>query len=133
MLTNQKHIAFLDEYFSNGLNATKAYLEIYPNSSLAAAQSSASDLIKNLRIEIERRQAIIAAKEEIKREEIVAHLQNMITTCIKDNDKSNLIKALNLLNKMAGFYATDKIDVTTGGEKISINLNLNDTENNIQA
>lgn len=131
MIVNQRHQAFLDEYFANGMNATAAYKVVYPDSSHAAAQSSSSDLVRTLKVEIERRQAIEAAKNDIKKEELIADLKKMIEDCKKDNDRPNMIKAINLLARMGGHF-NEGIDVNTGTSSININLNLDTPEDNKQ-
>jgi len=122
-LINPRHIAFLDEYFANGMKATAAYAKVYPDSSLAACQSSSSDLVKTLKVEIERRMEIASAKHDIKKEELVAHLQQMIQDCIKDGDKPNMIKAINLLARMGGHLDSSDMNTVSAGN-ININLNL---------
>lgn len=53
-----KHLAFVDEYFLNSLNATEAYKKVYGVKDDNAAAASASRLLRNVKsvtLEIERR------------------------------------------------------------------------------
>lgn len=69
-LTDKQRI-FIDTYFINGLNQTRAYMSVYPDADYPAARSSASRLIANanVRAEIERRltQHALTANEAIAR------------------------------------------------------------------
>ena len=46
-----KQQAFVDVYFGNGMNATMAYMELYPKSAYNAARANASRMIANDNIE----------------------------------------------------------------------------------
>lgn len=46
-----KQQAFVDAYFGNGMNATMAYMELYPKSAYNAARANASRMIANDNIE----------------------------------------------------------------------------------
>jgi hypothetical protein len=66
-----KQIAFIDAYFANALNATMAYMELYPNSAYNAARSSSSTLLTNpnIKAEIDRRfsEQVMSPSEVLKR------------------------------------------------------------------
>jgi phage terminase small subunit len=42
---SSRHMRFIEEYFACGMNATKAYCRVYPNSSAVAARASATDIL----------------------------------------------------------------------------------------
>lgn len=69
-LTDKQRV-FIDMYFINGLNQTRAYMSVYPDADYPAARSSASRLITNanVRAEIERRltQHALTANEALAR------------------------------------------------------------------
>lgn len=50
MLKNKKHAAFVDNYFFNNFNATRAYMETYGIENARAASVSACNLLKNTRV-----------------------------------------------------------------------------------
>lgn len=50
---SDKHRAFIDEYFLNGYNATRAYMKIYPKSGYESARALASALLTNVNIKAE--------------------------------------------------------------------------------
>jgi hypothetical protein len=70
-----RHAAFIAEFISNGYNATRAYLKVYPNSGYDAARSSAAALLTNpnIRERIEKE----FEKKVMKKEEVLARLSDM--------------------------------------------------------
>lgn len=135
MTINPRHNKFLDYYFGDGnMKATASYLLAYPDATLASAQSSGSDLVKKLKPEIERRMELAAARHDIKKDELIGHLQKMIEDCIKDGDRPNMIKALNMLARMGGHLDVDDTKISSGNINISLNLepkNDNTNDNHI--
>lgn len=125
---NKRHISFIDEYMINGMNATDAYKKVYPKSSDESARRLGSKLLTKIDIvsEIKDRQNITSIKLGITKEELI---QDLID--IKNNNKNVspavAIKAMEVLNKMSGFDAPEKIDHTTNGNDINpttINVNI---------
>lgn len=51
-LTN-KNLLFIDEYFKNNMDGTKAYMVAYPNSSYESAMKASSRLLNNVEIRAE--------------------------------------------------------------------------------
>ncbi len=120
-------LLFLSIWFQNGYNGSEAYRIAKPGCADTTARTEASKILAkpNIEDEIARRKLELAKKSEIRLDSMVGTLKNLMHECISDNDRTNLLKTIDQLNKMAGFYK-QKIDITSGGEKISINLNLND-------
>ncbi len=128
---NEFEINFLNIWFNNGFNATEAYLLAKPGVQYNTAKTEGNKLLTKPYIELEiiKRKLAIQSKSEIKLEDMVSKLKNLMYECIEDSDRTNLLKTIDTLNKMAGFYQ-QKIDITTQGEKIKINLNLGEDDSN---
>jgi phage terminase small subunit len=121
---NDAHYKFIDEYISNGFIASNAYAKAYgasPNTSRSVASVLLDDPL--IKAEIELRKAELRERANIKKEDIVNTLLQLIEQCKTDKDKNHMIKALDMLNKMNGLYQNN-LDITSGGEKISINIDL---------
>ncbi len=126
---NDAEQRFLNFYINNGFNATQAYISIRPNITYDTAKNEGNLMTKrpNVEKEIERHLIEERKKEEIKKSEIVSKLKTLMDECINDADRTNLLKTIDILNKMGGHYQ-QKIDITSKDEKITINLNLGDIE-----
>ncbi len=112
MNLSAKHKAFCDEYLSNGLNATQAYKSTYKvNDKVAGA--SGIRLLENARIKeyIQTQQDKTAKRLEIRKEDLI---QDLLT--IKENNMEDAppfaIKAIEVINKMLGFNASEKSEIT---------------------
>jgi len=130
---NKKQTAFLDAYFALNLNACQAYKNVYGITDDNVAAAAASRLLTNVKIqaEITNRQAVIASKFEITRDNMITNIIKLMDSCITEGqdgcgiikDRTNWAKALDMLNKMGGLYQS-KLDITSTGEQVKINLNL---------
>lgn len=126
---NEFEERFLNFYQNNGFNATQAYMSCKPNVSNPTARNEGGLLIKREHVaqDLQRRMEIERQREEIKKGDIVAKLKTLMFECVNDADRTNLLKTIDILNKMAGFYQ-QKIDITSKDEKINITLNLGEDE-----
>jgi phage terminase small subunit len=112
MNLSAKHKAFCDEYLSNGLNATQAYKSVYKVSDSVAGPSG-DRLLKNAKIEsyLQQQQEKTAKRLEIRKEDLI---QDLLT--IKQNNMEDAppfaIKAIEVINKMLGFNASEKQEIT---------------------
>jgi phage terminase small subunit len=118
MALNNKQSAFIEEYFNNGFNGTKAYLSVYKGVNEDTARANASKLLANTNVKsaIERRQQENKLRYEIDRDEIVEITKRIM----KENEKSMppfSLKAIEILNKMAGLNAPEKHDHTVRTEQ----------------
>ncbi|MEO6302631.1 MAG: terminase small subunit [Bacteroidia bacterium] len=120
--------SFLNEWFVNGFNGQAAYKSIF-NSIDSTANVEGSKLLArpHVKAEVARRKEKTAQEVQIKYSEMADTLLNLVNECKTDKDRKNLIKSIDLLNKMAGFYQ-QKIDITSKNEKVSINFNLDTDE-----
>ena len=112
MSLSAKHKAFCDEYLSNGLNGLQAYKSVYKTNDKVAG-ASAPRLLDNVRVKtyIQSQQNKTAERLELKKEDLI---QDLID--IKNNNKgvrdAMAMKAIEILNKMSGFDAPIKQDIT---------------------
>jgi len=112
MSLSPKHKAFCDEYLSNGLNALRAYVAVYKVSDSAAGPSG-DRLLKNVKVReyLQTQQQKTAERLELKKEDLIKDLID-----IKNNNKgvrdAVAIKAIEILNKMSGFDAPIRQDIT---------------------
>jgi hypothetical protein len=122
MITNKKHLAFIDAYFLNGFNGKQAYLSVYKNVTDTAAEAAASRLLSTVKVakEVADRQAVTAAKFEITKEELLRDLLDIKNDCKKGFPPSAL-QAIKLLNQMLGYDAPTKVEHS--GEMRSVNIN----------
>ena len=114
---NNRHKAFCDEYLSNGLNGTQAYKTVYKVGDKVAG-ASAPRLLENVRVKeyIKEQQEITSQRLQITKEDLIKDLID-----IKDNNKDDAppfaIKAIEVINKMLGYNATEKSEVTINQEQ----------------
>ena len=107
-----KHKAFCDEYLTNGLNQLQAYKSVYKCSD-KTAQSNATRVMENegVRQYLQEQQEKTAERLEITKEGL---LQDLIQ--IKENNietrPATAMKAIEIINKMSGFDAPIKQDIT---------------------
>lgn len=100
-----KQLKFMDEYLLTGNGTQAAITAGY--SPLTAKVISAHNLNNEYIIkEIAFRQEILTGKLNIKKEFIIKKLIETIEECEQSKDKSNMLKALDMLNKMGGFYSS---------------------------
>lgn len=113
---NSKHQLFCDEYLSNGLNATQAYKSVYKVSDKVAGASGVR-LLENARIKeyIQEQQQITSERLQITKEQIIQDLVD-IKNQHKETRSLTSIKAIEVINKMLGFNAPDRQDITISEE-----------------
>jgi phage terminase small subunit len=145
MKLNPKQELFVKEYLID-FNATQAALRA--GYSPKTAYSQGPRLLDNVEIqrEIEKGKLKTLKKLEITREDILKKAYNIpllysqmlelaqrddlepdeelkllrLSSLVKGSDFN---KSLEILNKMLGYNEADRVDVTSGGEKITINFN----------
>jgi phage terminase small subunit len=117
---NNRHIAFIDEYLSNGMNGTQAYKKVYPSVQDNSARINANKLLTRTDIaeEVKKRQEATANRLEITREFIVQEYLELINSAKNDEigpDRNNWNKSLQQLSKLLGLDAAEKKDITFDG------------------
>ena len=112
MSLSAKHKAFCDEYLANGMNATQAYKSVYKVNDKVAG-TSGPRLMENVGIKqyLQEQRQMIAKQLNITKEELLLDLQE-----IKNSNKGIrdgiAMKAIEIINKMSGFDAPIKQDIT---------------------
>jgi hypothetical protein len=118
----QKQARFVQEYFSNGFNATAAYMSCFQYNSKNGAARQGSLLLKKAPVEqaIELLQSHLNKTEQIKRGEIVQVLKQTMYDCKSTGDKFNLLKTVDLLCKMGGLYTADNKPAVSINNEINL-------------
>lgn len=108
---NRQQEQFVEEYFKQGLNATKAYQVVY-NCSYENANSNAVRLMVNdgIQSHIQKKYSELQQRHNVEIDEIIFKVKKLIEDCENDSDRKNLIKGIDLLNKMLGHYAPIKTE-----------------------
>ena len=106
-----KRSKFIDEYilsFDGKAAAIKAGYSEH------TAKVIASQLLANAEVkaEFEIRYAAYKKKNEVRREKVLDKLNKLVERCEEDDDRTHLIKSLDMMNKMAGQYVQTVITTT---------------------
>lgn len=112
MKLSAKHQAFCDEYLANGMNATQAYKSVYKVNE-KVAEASASRLLLNVKIKeyLQQEQEKTAERLNITKEGLLQDLMQIKENNI-DTRTATAMKAIEIINKMSGFDAPIKQDIT---------------------
>lgn len=115
MALKERHLKFIDLYIA-GMDASHAVVKSGWKCNPAAAAVQATRLLKNTEIktEIERRQKVLTEKTDIKKEVILNGLKNIFDN--GEQQTKDRINAAAQINKMLGFYASEKVDVQHSGQ-----------------
>jgi hypothetical protein len=114
------HKMFVDEYFTNGFNATLAYRNIKATANYNTGSKAAHDILKRPEVVdyVNFKREEIAAREDIQLSFIVQELKNIIEETRVSKSNQIRLQALTQLSKIAGFE-TKKVDITSKGESIA--------------
>ena len=112
MSLSAKHKAFCDEYLANGMNATQAYKSVYKVTDKVAG-ASAPRLLENARVKeyLQEERQKIAKQLNITKEELLLDLKEIVDRNKGIRD-ATAMKAIEIINKMSGFDAPIKQDIT---------------------
>jgi phage terminase small subunit len=112
MNLSAKHKAFCDEYLSNGMNATQAYKSVYKTND-KVSEASSSRLLLNVKVKsyIQEQQETTSQRLNITKEQLLLDLQDIKNRNMGVRDSLS-IKAIEVMNKMSGFDALIKQDIT---------------------
>lgn len=125
-LIKPKWIEFVNEYMRNGNVATKAYMKVFfPNEEgmRYSAVTNASRLLRKPEVQdlVDKRKERMEKKFDISRQFIIDELMETIAECKSDKDRANLLKSIDILNKMSGQYI-HKQEIDVKGSGIIINF-----------
>ena len=106
-----KRIKFIEEYILSFDGTAAAIRAGY---SAHSARFIASELLANAEVkaEFEIRYADYKKKHEVRREKVLDKLNKLVERCEEDDDRTHLIKSLDMMNKMAGQYVQTVITKT---------------------
>jgi len=106
-----KRSKFIDEYLKDFDGTAAAIRAGY---SAHSARFIASELLANTEVkaEYEIRLAEYKKKNEVRREKVLDKLNKLVERCEADDDRTHLIKSLDMMNKMAGQYVHTVITTT---------------------
>jgi phage terminase small subunit len=119
MAINKKQHKFIDEYLID-LNATKAAERA--GYSQKTAYSQGQRLLKHVEISIELKRRMNAQSSDANktREQIIEDLETVINKYLMaGNLTTNSLKAIDMLNKMKGWYEPDKAEIVHKGLTIN--------------
>lgn len=116
----ESHKAFCKEYVTHW-NKTKAYQTVYPDSSYDSARSSSAELFANPNIQsyIDHIQKDLLKLCGVSVLGNVNKLKEIIEDDMTDKP-SDKIKALEVINKMLGLNAPDKVENTNTNKEIPL-------------
>ncbi len=113
-LKNKRHKAFADEYILNGFNAAQAYKKIYKKVTDESAKVLGHKLLdnKDIKTYLVENQKTTNEKYLLTKDKMIEELLEVITSCKTDSikDRSNWLKAVDIMNRLGGFYQPDKIE-----------------------
>jgi hypothetical protein len=113
-----KHKLCIQEWLENGMNGTAAYMTYYPNCKRSTANNNFNQLKKTPAAqeyisEIVERQM---KRTGITKDFILEEILELIKKAKSDDDRSSLLKALDMINKISGNYnQKSEIELTTNG------------------
>lgn len=112
MVTNKRHILFIEAYCANGQNATDAYAQVYPKCAYNTAKTNGNKLLTNadIMVEINSKLSVVAQKFHITKEDVARHVADIMYDQKKQFPPSSL-KAAEIINKMFGYNEADKQSV----------------------
>lgn len=120
----QKKKLVVDTAFSNGMNWTRAYMDIMgvENPELAKRSVYKMKQTKEVVDYILFKESELQIKYGISKDKIVRDLIDMVDDCKNETatDRQNLIKGLDMLNKMFGYYTPEKVEHKHDGIIINI-------------
>ena len=130
----QKKKQVVDTAFSNGLNWTRAYMEVMgvekPDLAKRAVykMKQSQDVIDYISF----KESEIQMKYAIDKDKIIRELVDLIDECKNETarDRNNLIKGIDMINKMFGYYTPEKHEHKHEG--ITINIIKPNKDDNIK-
>ena len=113
-------------HYSVYSNATQAYLSAYPNAKYGSARELGSKLLTNINIQV----LIEKYKEEFNekymhtKEQMIQKLEQAAEEAKQLGNFNTYFKAQEMIIKLLDLNPSQKVDVTSMGKQINIQLNL---------
>jgi hypothetical protein len=108
----QKKKLVVDQAFGNGMNWTRAYMDIMGVESPTLAKNAVYKMKQSQDVVdyVAFKESELTIKYGINKDKIVKELMDMVEECKLDTatDRQNLVKGLDMLNKMFGYYTPEK-------------------------
>lgn len=119
------HEVFCQHYAEHG-NATMAYLQSHPNVKYNTAKADGPKLtaIPSIQERIEQIKEEFALSVQQSKEKTIQALIQSGEEAKLAGQFSAYAKLRDMVIKMCGFYEPDRVDITSAGERITINLDL---------
>lgn len=118
MALSNRHLAFIDNYMSNGRNATQAYKVVYPSANQRTAEVKGSLLANKVEVkaELEKREAELREKNQITLEFLTEKLLETYNTA-SEISPAAAVAALKLLAEWHGIKSKDTQDLSNQEDK----------------
>ena len=120
----QKKKLVVDTAFSNGMNWTRAYMEIMGVENPEIAKRSVYKMKQTKEVEdyIKFKESELEIRYGVNKDKIVKDLVDLIDGCKTQTatDRQNWLKGLDMLNKMFGYYTPEKVEHKHDGIIINI-------------
>jgi hypothetical protein len=120
----QKKKLVVDEAFSNGLNWTRAYMEVMGVEKPEMAKRAVYKMKQSQEVMdyIAFKESELTIKYGVNKDKIIQNLIDLIDECKADTvrDRQSWIKGLDMLNKMFGYYTPEKHEHKHEGITINI-------------
>ena len=119
----EKHKLFVKEYLANNNKLGEAYQSVYGTKSVTDASKHGNKLMQLPHVAdlLNKERKKIEDRYEISRGMIIRELLELVDRCKDDDDRNNLLKSLEVMNKMAGHYV-EKKEINVKGEGIVFNF-----------
>jgi hypothetical protein len=128
----QRKKQVVDEAFSNGFNWTRAYMTIMGVEKPEMAKRAVYRMKQSKEVEdyITFKESEIQMKYAIDKDKIIRELVDLIEECKNETarDRNNLIKGIDMINKMFGYYTPEKHEHKHEGITINIIKPNKDTD-----
>lgn len=120
LTTEIKYTNFVDEYFCNGFNVTKAYQKVYHNNDPSVRTVGYEIFLRpEVQAMVKARQKELKEKNEILKHKLVQNLLDIIDMNMdKTSGHKTAIKAIEVLNRMHGFNEPERTDLTSDGQPL---------------
>ena len=132
-------VEVIDEWFNNNFNNRLAFLKVKPEYSIESADSSMSRLLSDDKSKayIEYKKEQRRQKSEVTLDYLVDNLKKIVSDVAMEEtertetgrlvckpDRTNMIKAIDLLSKLTGYQDTRKTVELKQSEPLSIKINI---------